>query len=137
MKRFLAAFAGLGLAQAAMAQPAPVASPVGVFDATVSGQPIVLPQGPAQVTVVRSDLPAGATIPPHRHAYPRFNYVLAGGVKVTNLDTGQVQEFRQGQFIAETVGQWHKGEALDGKPASLLTIDETPPGKGNMERQVP
>ena len=64
----------------------------------------------AQVSVSRTDLPAGGLIPPHRHAYPRYNYVLEGGVRVTNLDTGQVQEFRAGQFIVETVGQWHQGE---------------------------
>lgn len=122
---------------AGLAQSAPVSTPVGVFQATVSGQPIALPQGPAQVSVSRTDLPAGGLIPPHRHAYPRYNYVLEGGVRVTNLDTGQVQEFRAGQFIVETVGQWHQGEALDGKPARLLAIDQTPPGQGNMERRSP
>jgi len=61
--------------------------------------------------------------------------VLDGGVRVTNLDTGSVQEFRAGQFIVETVGQWHSGEALDGRSADLLAIDQTPPGRSNMERR--
>jgi len=117
--------------------PAPVSTPVGAFDATVSGQPIILPQGPAHLSVTQTDLPAGGMIPPHKHPYPRYNYVLIGGVKVTNLDTGAVQEFRAGQVIVEAVGQWHKGEALDGKPARLLAFDQTPPGQGNMIRKEP
>lgn len=122
---------------AAQAPPAPVSTPVGAFDATVSGQPIVLPQGPAHLVVTQTDLPAGGVIPPHKHPYPRYNYVLAGGVRVTNLDTGVVQEFRAGQVIVEAVGQWHKGEALDGAPARLLAFDQTPPGQTNMVRKAP
>jgi quercetin dioxygenase-like cupin family protein len=121
----------------AQAPPAPVSTPVGAFDATVSGQPIILPQGPAHLAVTQTDLAAGGVIAPHKHPYPRYNYVLAGGVRVTNLDTGAVQEFRAGQVIVEAVGQWHKGEALDGKPARLLAFDQTPPGQTNMIRKEP
>ena len=139
LPQFLTPMSVLALALAfpagALAQSAPVSTPVGVYEATVSGQPIALPQGPVKVTVSRTDLPAGGLIPPHKHPFPRYNYVIEGGVKVTNLDTGQVQEFRAGQFIVEAVGQWHKGEALDNKPAALLAIDQAPPGQVNMIRQ--
>ncbi len=138
MRPVLACLLTLAAAPAlAQAPPAPVSTPVGAFDATVSGQPIVLPQGPAHLSVTQTDLPAGGMIPPHKHPYPRYNYVLAGGVKVTNLDTGAAQEFRAGQVIVEAVGQWHKGEALDGRPARLLAFDQTPPGQGNMIRKEP
>lgn len=128
---------GLCAAAPAPAPPAPVSTPVGAYDTTVSGQPILLPQGPVKVTVSRTDLPAHGLIPPHKHPFPRYNYVIAGGVRVTNLDTGAVQEFRAGQFIVETVGQWHKGEALDNQPAALLAIDQAPPGQTNMIRKEP
>lgn len=138
MRPLLAALLALAAAPAlAQAPPAPVSSPVGAFDTTVSGQPIILPQGPAHLAVTQTDLPAGGVIPPHKHPYPRYNYVLAGGVKVTNLDTGAVQEFHAGQVIVEAVGQWHRGEALDGKPARLLAFDQTPPGQGNVIRKEP
>jgi quercetin dioxygenase-like cupin family protein len=135
-RSFLLALFVLAAAPAIAQTPsAPVSTPVGAFDATVSGQPIVLPQGPARLTVTQTDLAADGVIPPHKHPYPRYNYVLAGGVRVTNLDTGAVQEFRAGQVIVEAVGQWHKGEALDGRPARLLAFDQTPPGQGNMIRK--
>lgn len=123
---------------AALAQspPAPVSTPIGAFDATVSGQPIVLPQGAAHLTVSQTDLAAGGLIPPHKHPWPRYNYVLAGAVRVTNLDTGAVQDFKAGQVIVEAVGQWHKGEALGG-PVRLLAFDQTPPGESNMVRMAP
>jgi quercetin dioxygenase-like cupin family protein len=121
----------------ALAQtPAPVSTPVDAFDATVSEQPIVLPQGPVRLTVTQTDLAAGGLIPPHKHPWPRYNYVLAGAVRVTNLDTGAVQDFKAGQVIVEAVGQWHKGEALGG-PVRLLAFDQTPPGESNMVRMAP
>jgi quercetin dioxygenase-like cupin family protein len=137
--RFLLCAISALVAAPAMAQtpPAPVSTAVGAFDTTVSGQPIVLPQGPAHLAVTQTDLAAGGVIAPHKHPYPRYNYVLAGGVRVTNLDTGAVQEFRAGQVIVEAVCQWHKGEALDGQPARLLAFDQTPPGQGNMIRKEP
>ena len=131
----LATLSAGGAAYGQATGSAPVSTHVGSYESTVSGQPLTLPQGPAQVTVSRTLIPPGGSIPPHRHPYPRYNYVLDGGVRVTNLDTGSVQEFRAGQFIVETVGQWHSGEALDGRSAELLAIDQTPPGRSNMERR--
>jgi quercetin dioxygenase-like cupin family protein len=127
----------VGPAPASAETPAaPVSTPVGVFDATVSGQPIILPQGPARLTVTQTDLAAGGLIPPHKHPWPRYNYVLAGAVRVTNLDTGAVQDFKAGEVIVEAVGQWHKGEALGG-PVRLLAFDQAPPGQANMVRMAP
>ncbi len=60
--------------------------------------------------------------------------MLAGAVRVTNLDTGAVQDFKAGQVIVEAVGQWHRGEALGG-PVRLLAFDQTPPGESNMIRK--
>ncbi|HEX5379678.1 MAG TPA: hypothetical protein VFW47_13965, partial [Phenylobacterium sp.] len=87
----LAAWPALAWAQSPPS--APVSTPVGAYEATGSGQPILLPQGPLRVTVSRTDLAAGGAIPPHKHPFQRYNYVLEGAVRVTNLDTGAVHDF--------------------------------------------
>ena len=101
------------------------------LNATSSGQPIVAPPGPLQVTATIIEIAAGASTPEHQHPYPRLGYVLSGRIEVVNLETGQTKVLETGQFTADPIGQWHLGRALDGKPVRLLVIDETPPGKGN------
>ncbi len=120
------------------ADPAPAA--LGKLLATTttsSGQPIALPQGPVQVTATISEIGPGATTPVHRHPFPRYGYVMAGRLQVTNLETGVVKVFTTGEFVVDPVGQWHQGHALDGKPVRLLIIDQTPPHQSNMVLRDP
>lgn len=42
---------------------------------TSSGQPIVLPQKDAQIVVSTYDVAPGATLPVHKHPYPRYGDV--------------------------------------------------------------
>lgn len=125
----LAALAAPALAQTPVA---PVTTPVGQYDATLSGQPIRLPQGPVRVSVAETLIPAGASLPEHRHPYPRYIRVLAGRVAVKNLETGETRELEVGDFAVEALGQWHTGQALGAEDVRLLVIDQTPPGEGNM-----
>lgn len=125
------------IATAALAQPAPVSTPVGQYDATLSGQPISLPQGPVRVSVSETVIPPGAALPEHRHPYPRFIRVLEGRIAVNNLDTGETRELKAGDFAVEAIGQWHTGQALGDGPVRLLVIDQAPPGAGNMQRRAP
>ena len=117
--------------------PGAVSVPVGTYLTTMTGQQILTPQGPIQVSVARTTIPAGGAIPAHKHPFLRKAYILEGSIRVTNLDTGAVQVLKAGDFAVEARDQWHMGEALDGKPAVLLVIDETPPGQGNMVRKAP
>ena len=138
--KFLPIVAALALGPmpaAAQAPPGAIARPVAQLDATQSGQPILLPQGPVQVTVTETSVPAGGAITPHRHPFPRYAYILEGALKVTNLDTGTVTMLKAGDFAAEALNQWHRAEPLDGMGARLLVIDQTPPGQGNMVRKAP
>ena len=91
--------------------------------ATSSGQPIVLPQKDAQIIVSIYDVMPGATLPVHKHPYPRYGYILSGNLQVTNMETGQIDSYKPGDFIVETVGQWHKGASIGGEPLKLLIID--------------
>lgn len=129
-----AAFAaGLALVLAAPAVArAPEIARIGQYDTTNSGQPILPPAGPVQVTVNRVTIAAGTSLPVHKHPFQRFGYVESGDIRVSNLDTGQVIEYHPGQMIIEARDQWHTGLALGDKPVVLLSFDQTPPGQGNM-----
>ena len=132
-----AALALIAAPAAAQAPPGSVAKPVGQFNTTMSGQPILLPQGPVQVTVTETSVPAGGLIAPHKHPFPRYAYIMEGALKVTNLDTGTVTMLKAGDFSVEALDQWHKAEPQDGKGAKLLVIDQTTPGIVNMIRKAP
>jgi quercetin dioxygenase-like cupin family protein len=124
----------LGLAAPAAAQEATV---LGRFEATNSGQAILLPQGPAAVTVSRVVIAAGSSLPVHKHPHARYAYVESGQLRVSNLDTGGTKEFGPGDTIIEARGQWHTGTALGAAPVVLLVIDQTPPGETNTIRREP
>jgi quercetin dioxygenase-like cupin family protein len=97
---------------------------------TSSGQPIVLPKD-AQLNVAIFDIPPGATLPVHKHPFPRYAYVLAGTLKVTNQDAGRADTFKKGDFIVEAVDQWHLGTAVGDEPVKLLVIDMVEKGQNN------
>ena len=98
---------------------------------TSSGQPIVLPQKDAQIVVSIYDVAPGAILPVHKHPYPRYGYVLSGELRVTNTETGRNDTYKPGDFILESVGQWHMGANIGGKPLKLLVIDIVEKGQTN------
>jgi quercetin dioxygenase-like cupin family protein len=98
---------------------------------TSSGQPIVLPQKDAQIVVSTYDVVPGATLPVHKHPYPRYAYVLSGHLRVTNSDTGRSNTYKTGDFILESVGQWHTGANIGDEPVKLLVIDMVERGQTN------
>jgi quercetin dioxygenase-like cupin family protein len=109
-----------------------VVKPVTSASVTSSGQPIRLPQSNAQVVVSTYDIAAGAVLPEHLHPFPRYGYVLAGTLRVTNTDTGEDREYKLGDFILEAVGQWHKATTVGAEPVKLLVIDMMEQGKNNV-----
>lgn len=134
-----AAFAAvltLAVALPAIAE-APEAEVLGTYDKTNSGQAILAPEGPLTLTVSRVTIPAGASLPIHKHPYQRLAYVESGALTVRNLDTGGSVDFKPGDTIIEARGQWHTGTASTAGPVVLLVIDQTPPGKANTERKEP
>lgn len=128
-------FGALAAPALAQAPGAPVTTPVGAYDATISGQPIRLPHGPVRVSVSETLIPAGASLPEHRHPYPRYIRVLSGRIAVKNFETGETRELKAGDFAVEALEQWHTGQALGDEPVRLLVIDQAPPGESNMQRR--
>lgn len=135
--RGLSAVAGLALLVAPLraedkpatdaAQPVKV-TPMLTTAVTSSGQPIVMPQKDVQITVSTYDIAPGAKLPEHKHPYPRYGFVEAGTLRVTNLQTEKTETYTQGSFILEAVDQWHKAENAGGDPVKLLVIDVMPKG---------
>lgn len=110
---------------------APEAVALGRYDATNTGQPILLADEALEATFSRVTIPAGTALPVHKHPYQRYGFVESGRIRVSNLDTGTAVEYGPGETIIEARGQWHTGQALGDAPVVLLVIDQTPPGAGN------
>jgi quercetin dioxygenase-like cupin family protein len=98
--------------------------PISKTDVTSSGQPIVLPRGHIKVITSTYEIPPGAKLPVHKHNYPRYGYMLSGQLRVTNIKTGKSTTFNPGDFIIESLGQWHKAESIGTDPVKLLVIDQ-------------
>jgi quercetin dioxygenase-like cupin family protein len=109
-----------------------VVTPVLTTSVTSSGQPILLPANNATVIVSTYDIAQGATLPGHKHPYPRYAYVLAGEIRVTNTDTGKSATFKMGDFIVEAIDQWHHAENVGEGPVKLLVIDQVAGAGGNV-----
>jgi len=114
-----------------------VVRPVMSATTTSSGQPIVLPQKDAQVIVSTYDIAPGAVLPVHKHPFPRYAFVQAGNLRVTNNDTGKSEDFKPGDFIIEAVGQWHFGTNTGKDAVKLLVIDMVEKGKANTVLREP
>jgi quercetin dioxygenase-like cupin family protein len=105
--------------------------PVSKTDVTSSGQPIVLPGGHVNVVTSTYEIPPGAKLPVHKHNYPRYGYMMSGQLRITNIATGKSTTFNPGDFIVESLGQWHKAESTGTDPVKLLVIDQLPKGDNN------
>lgn len=98
---------------------------------TASGQPITLPQKNVQVLVSTYEIAPGAKLPVHKHPFPRYAYVQAGTLEVTNVETGESTTYRAGDFIVEMIGQWHRGANIGTDKVKLLVIDQVEEGADN------
>jgi quercetin dioxygenase-like cupin family protein len=104
-----------------------------IFSATTtnSGQPIVLPKSNVEVVVWTYDIPAGSTLPVHKHPYQRYAYVLAGTLRVVDVANARTWDYKPGDFIVEMVDGWHYGTNNGKEPVRLLVIDQVERGQAN------
>ena len=122
-----------GIAAEAPAQaPNSVSTPIVRAAHTLSGQPLHLPQGSAEMVAAAVDIPAGGSTNIHQHPWSRFVYVERGPLRIVNEDTRQVHVLQTGQAFGEVVAQWHQGFAPGPNGARVITIDLVPPGQSNM-----
>lgn len=132
MRRFIfvAALLAAGLASvhAKDAKPVEVQEILSTLT-TAGGQPIVLPQGPVRLIATTYDIAPGAQLPVHKHPFPRYGYVLAGTLTVTDTESGKTYDYKRGDFIVELVDRWHFGKNAGSEPLKLLVIDQVPDGQ--------
>ena len=102
---------------------------------TASGQPIEWPQQNAEIVTATYEIAPGAALPEHKHPFPRYAYVLAGTLEVTNTETGKAVVYKAGDFIAEAVGQWHKGANIGADPVKLFVMDMIEKGENNVVKK--
>jgi quercetin dioxygenase-like cupin family protein len=98
---------------------------------TSSGQSIVLPRKDVQIVVSIYDVMPGVTSQVHNHPYPRYGYVLSGNLRVDNIDAGQTETYKPGNFILESVGLWQRSASIGSEPLKLLVIDIVEKGQPN------
>ncbi|MET3579659.1 quercetin dioxygenase-like cupin family protein [Mesorhizobium robiniae] len=108
-----------------------VVTPLASRTETASGQPITLPQKNVQVLVSSYEIAPGATLPVHKHPFPRYAYVEGGTLQVTNVETGKSTTYKSGDFIIEMIGQWHQATNVGADPVKLLVIDQIEEGTKN------
>lgn len=139
MKFLILSAASVMAGYSAMADEAdmPVVTQIGKFSTTMTGQPIVLPSGNVEVVTSLYLIPPGKELPVHRHPFPRYGYVLSGELSVTNEVTKKAHVFSSGEFVIESVQQWHRGRSSGSSPLKLLVIDQAPSGTVNTEIQAP
>ena len=112
-------------------------TPLLTTSVTASGQPIVLPQGNVQLITSMYEVPPGAKLPEHEHNSQRYGYLLAGYLRITNTETGETKDYKPGDFIVESRGQWHKAENIGTEPVKILAIDQVKPGESTTVLRHP
>lgn len=125
------------VADSAVPDSAVAVTPVGTPTTAADGDPILLPQGPAQALVATYEIAAAARLPVHKHPFPRMAYVLSGTLVVTEGATGAETAYDAGQFAVEMVDAWHWGRNDGAGPLRLLVIDLVPEGQSNTILQAP
>ncbi|GAA3103446.1 hypothetical protein GCM10010520_55690 [Rhizobium viscosum] len=133
MRLFMAVGLSLTISTAALAGSAASVEQIIRSSQTIADQPVRLPQGPVEVAASIFTIEPGASLPVHRHAYPRYGYVLSGTLTVKNLESGKSLFFKAGDFIIESVSTWHTGLNPGLEPLKLLVIDQAPAGAQTTE----
>jgi quercetin dioxygenase-like cupin family protein len=127
------AILALGLSIAAVAAPVAQAwAADATFDRTLTGQPVVLPQGPVTVAMRVAEFPAGFHGPVHKQPYARYAYILSGRLRVSYDEQKVTKEFGPGELMVEGIDQWHSVETVGPDPVKVMVIDQTPPGAPNV-----
>jgi quercetin dioxygenase-like cupin family protein len=93
-------------------------------------------QKDAEIVVSLHSIMPGATLPVQKHPYARYGYILSGNLRVTNMETGHVGTYKPGDFVTESVGQWHMGANIATEPVKLLVIDIVDKGQTNTILQI-
>lgn len=88
---------------------------------TVLGQPIVYPEGPAEVTAMIVTLRPGEIGKLHLHEAPLFGYVMEGVLTVDYGARGS-KTFEAGDSLVEALNHPHRGENRTDAPVRIFVV---------------
>jgi quercetin dioxygenase-like cupin family protein len=117
----LAGATGLAIGVAAATTAYPPAEVLLDTSATIIGQPIVYPDGVAEVTAAIITMEPGQTTGWHRHDAPLFAYILEGRVRVDYGRDG-TRLYRKGDAFVEALGSAHNGRNPGRRPTRILAV---------------
>lgn len=102
---------------------------------TWGGEPITWPEGTAEASMLRIEIPVGAETGMHLHPIPSFNYVQQGILEVTN-EAGETVRLEAGQASAEIINEMHNGRSVGDDPVILVIFYASVEG-GDLTRTTP
>jgi quercetin dioxygenase-like cupin family protein len=86
------------------------------------GTPLPAYSGEApQITILRIIIPAGTTLPMHKHPVINAGVLLSGELSVFSED-GKSLHLRAGDAVVEVVNKWHYGVNTGAGPAEILVF---------------
>jgi quercetin dioxygenase-like cupin family protein len=84
------------------------------------------PTGQPQLTTLKVTIAPHTALPWHTHPFPNAVYVLSGSLTLRDKASGKTQVVHQGQAVAESVDDIHRGESGDEPTVLLITYAGTP-----------
>jgi quercetin dioxygenase-like cupin family protein len=84
------------------------------------------PAGQPQLTTLKVTIAPHTSLPWHTHPMPNAVYVLSGTLTLRDRASGKTSVVHQGQAVAESVDDVHRGEAGDEPAVLLITYAGTP-----------
>jgi quercetin dioxygenase-like cupin family protein len=84
------------------------------------------PSGQPQLTTLKVTIAPHTALPWHSHPIPNAVYVLSGTLTLHDRASGKTLVVHQGQAVAESVEDVHRGEAGDEPAVLLITYAGTP-----------
>ncbi|WP_125718827.1 cupin domain-containing protein [Pseudoalteromonas rubra] len=78
------------------------------------------PQGQPEVQIMRFTIPAGQTLPMHKHPYINAGLLLSGELQV-ETHSGDIIHIKAGDTLVEVVNTWHWGKSI-GKEAAQIVV---------------
>lgn len=78
-------------------------------------------QGMPEITILRITIPAGATLPAHKHPVINAGVLTKGALTVVTEDS-ETLHLRAGEAIIEVVDKWHYGKNEGDIPAEIIVF---------------
>jgi len=79
------------------------------------------PEGTPEITILRIKIPAGVTLPMHKHPVINAGMLLAGELTVITEDN-KTLHLKAGDSIIEVVNKWHYGKNEGSATAEIIVF---------------